>query len=48
MFVQYSFVQRRPSMPVAGRRPFEPAPGLVMSAGVAFMAMTSALYALAH
>jgi hypothetical protein len=43
MFVQYSFVQRRASSP-GERQSLEMTPAMVMSAGVAFMAVTSVLY----
>jgi hypothetical protein len=46
MFVQYSFVQRRPSPIKLERHPFEPSPAVVIAAGIAFMAATSLFYAL--
>ena len=46
MFVQYSFVRRRVSPAIAERRPLETSPAIVMSAGIAFMALTSVLYLL--
>jgi hypothetical protein len=48
MFVQYSFVQRRPSLVGAESRSIEMTPAIVMSAGVAFMAITSVLYLLSN
>lgn len=44
MFVQYSFVQQRPSPATIERRPIEMSPAAAMSAGVVFMAVTSVLY----
>ena len=46
MFVQYSFVRRHVSPATGERRSPEVSPAIVMSAGVAFMALTSVLYLL--